>query len=96
MSGTAEYLLGAGGWASTEILFFSWMEGGRRGEEKGCGEEEESPSLLAAILAGGEGRRAVLGAWARVRVRGFFVLSGAVARTVAGGRGSVRKCIGRE
>ena len=54
------------------------MEGGRRGEEKGCGEEEEeSPSLLAAILAGGEGRRAV---WALGRAYVFEVSLFSVAR----------------
>ena len=62
---------------------FSRMGGG--GAEKGArgGREEESSSLLAAILADGGGRRAALGAWALVRVRGFFVFSGEVARTVA-------------
>ena len=60
---------------------FSRMGGG--GAEKGArgGREEEEESLLAAILAdGGKGGELL---WALVRVRGFFVYGGEVARTVA-------------
>ena len=62
------------------------MEEGGAEKRKGVRRKGEGVVVAASGYFGGRGgRQAVLGAWARVGARGFFVLSGTVARTVAGG-----------